>query len=189
MMLVTRAEWGAAPPKGPPVPWDGYRAPAAHYVGPNMGWPWEHARCAGIVRGIQRDHLTNRNASYNDIAYTALACGHGYVFEGRGPRVLQGANGTSAANRTYYSICVLIGADDAFTDPAKEAFVDAAEWLGVAGGGWRGHRDFVATSCPGGPIYEWVHTGHARPGSVVVPVPSPDPFQLRGRMALVTLTT
>ncbi len=202
MIFVPRLEWGARPSKRAPTPWDGYVGVAGHYVGPGLGWPWAHGQCAGIVRSIQATHLANTAEDYNDIAYSLLVCGHGYVFEGRGRGVLQAGNGNTAVNRSHYSICVLIGEGDAFADLAKTAFVDAAEWLGVAGGSWKGHRDFISTSCPGIPIYDWIRAGHPRPGPVIPPPPPPpptpvppptppvpaaDPYQLGGRTALVTL--
>jgi hypothetical protein len=165
MILVSRDEWGALPPKQAPTPWSDYSGIAVHYVGDRMGWPWAHSLCAGKVRGIQVDHLNHATEHYNDIAYSMLVCGHGHVFVGRGPTVLQGANGTTAANHSHYSICVLIGDDDVFTPEAMDAVNDAAEFLGKAGGEWKGHQDFVSTSCPGTAVHPWVHSGHPRSGS------------------------
>lgn len=165
MIPVSRDEWGARPPKNTPRPWSGYTGIAVHYVGDRMGWPWDHDLCAGKVRNIQRGHLNHPKENYNDIAYSMLVCGHGHVFVGRGPDVLQGANGTTAGNRSHYSICVLIGDGDTFTPEAMDAVNDTAEFLGTAGGDWKGHKDFVSTSCPGTALHPWVRSGHPRSGS------------------------
>jgi hypothetical protein len=38
-----------------------------------------------------------------------------------------------------------------------------------------GHRDGVSTSCPGDPLYKWVHDGMPRRGSTPTPPPAPTP--------------
>lgn len=137
------------------------------------------ASCADKVAGIQRFHMDGQG--WNDLAYNALYCGHGYVFEGRGPGVSNAANGDSVANRRYLAACYLGGDGDPFTDEAKDACNDAAEWLGVADLEWTGHRDHTATACPGGEIYDWAHSGHPRgtTGSPVPPTPPPPAPKVR----------
>ncbi|MFB7411448.1 hypothetical protein ACFCZ2_30140 [Streptomyces sp. NPDC056202] len=44
-----------------------------------------HADCAAQVRGIQAFHMDSNG--WSDIAYSHLACVHGYLFQGRGENV------------------------------------------------------------------------------------------------------
>lgn len=147
--LVTRAEWGARDPKA--------RTPARltdgctlHWEGPHMGWPWDHAACAGKVRTIQNFHMDSRG--WNDIAYNALYCGHGFVFEGRWINQRSGANGTNLGNDTSYAICFIGGEGDTFTAEAHLAALVCCAYLrrnGGAGLHVRPHSYWFSTACPG----------------------------------------
>lgn len=124
-----------------------------------------HTNCAAKVRGIQNFHMDSRG--WADIAYNALVCPHGYVFEGRGPGHKSAANGGTQVNDDYYAVCYLSGAGDPFTDAGKQAFLDAFDWLtreGAAGPDRVGHKDIrpEPTACPGPEIYAWVHSPAAR---------------------------
>lgn len=159
MRLVTRRRWGArlrgATKSTHPM------APGAgvtfHWEGTTLG-TFDHSTCAGRVRGIERYHRDTKR--WADIAYNAVVCPHGYIYEGRGPGVRSAANGDTGPNRTHYAVCYLGGPGDPFTDAAKAAFVDAVLWLraaGRAGEDVLGHRDHKATECPGDVIYRWLH--------------------------------
>ena len=134
---------------------------AIHYTGDRIGTQ-EHARCAGTVKGIQSYHMDSQG--WQDIAYNALVCQHGFVFAGRGPGVVNGANGQTNANRDWPAICYLGGDGDPLTEAGKIGIWEAAEWLGVADAEWRPHRSFVSTSCPGDEVLAWLDEGHPRPG-------------------------
>lgn len=168
MKFVSRAEWGAEAPRadhGPhPHP---LTKLACHWVGPGAGWPWDHSECAGRVLGIQRFHKYDRG--WNDIAYNAVVCPHGYVFEGRGYGMANAANGGidgdgsgHGDNHEYVAVCYLGGEGDPFTDEAKDAFNDAGDWLDISSDAWAGHQDLVSTGCPGPEILSWVRAGHPR---------------------------
>lgn len=167
--FVSRSAWGARPPRG--ITGSSMaRGVAVHWEGPTMGWPWPHSQCAARVRGIQAFHMDSRG--WADIAYNDLVCGHGYVFEGRGPDVRNAANGGNGNdNATHMAICYIGGEGDEFTAAARDAINDAAEHLGVAGGDWRPHRYFTETACPGDVIAAWVAAGHPR---VTAPTPEED---------------
>lgn len=170
MQFVSRDEWGAAPPRSD------WRYVAAtqgvkiHYEGTAVpaDLPADHGRCAGRVRSIQASHLANRAEGYIDLAYTAMVCPHGHVFEGRGAHHLNGANGGASLNRNHYAVCAMLGASG-LTEPTEamlHGLRDAVEWLrrdGGAGDEIKGHRDGYATSCPGDPLYRWVRSGARRP--------------------------
>lgn len=161
MKFVSRADWGARSPKSGLSPLD-VSTVTVHWEGPHMGTP-SHDECAGIVRGIQAYHMDVAPDGYIDIAYNALVCPHGYVFEGRGKGKRSGANGDYDANSASYAVCFIGGEGDTFTADAKNGINDAAEWLVAGARAWRVHRDWVSTSCPGDEIAGWVRSGHSRP--------------------------
>lgn len=176
MKLVTRAEWGARSANLTALDVD---MVSVHWEGPHMGTP-AHSDCAGIVRGFQDFHIDGRG--WSDIAYNAVACPHGYVFEGRGRGRRSAANGDAESNSASYAICFMGGEGDAFTDGARDAINDAAEWL-VADPArrWGVHRDWVSTACPGDEITAWVRGGHPRPGAPTSQPPEGDLLMLSFR--------
>jgi len=128
-----------------------------HWEGPHMG-SFAHRECADHVRGIQRYHREGRG--WADIAYNAIVCPHGFIFEGRGAGVRSAANGNEGDNDDWYAVCYLGGERDPFTVAAKQGFIEAVHWLrekGNAGPAVNGHRDHKATECPGDDIYRWLH--------------------------------
>jgi hypothetical protein len=120
MNLVTRAQWGARPRKGTPTPLNPTGA-TAHWEGPHMG-TFPHDQCDDKVRGIQAFHMDGRG--WSDIAYNALVCPHGYVYEGRGPGVRSAANGTDAGNDADVAVCYLGGEGDPCTGAQITAATD-----------------------------------------------------------------
>ena len=169
--MYTRAEWGARPPKSTT------RLEANmstdHYEGPAMG-TFPHSSCAAKVRAIQNFHMDSRH--WEDIAYSGIACPHGYVFEGRGPGRRTAANGTSAGNSSSYATCALIGVGDVLTEPCKRAIRAFDDYMTYVGSRRVGHRDWKATACPGDPIYTWVHNGQPIQGDQPDPDPEPGPI-------------
>lgn len=144
-----------------------------HYEGPKMGG-FPHSKCAQKVRAIQRFHRITRG--WADIAYNAVVCPHGVVFEGRGRGVMSAANGWYEVNQDWYAVCYLGGQGDPFTDAGKEGFIHARMWLVEGGAGPRvnGHRDHKATACPGDPIYNWLNSVNwASPNIEEDDMPSP----------------
>ncbi|MBL1094723.1 N-acetylmuramoyl-L-alanine amidase [Streptomyces sp. NPDC001739] len=172
MHLVTRANWGAKPPRFPLVQIASTRGVKVHYEGApvpaDLAKPENHSKCAGRVRAIQADHLANRKENYSDIAYSFVVCPHGHVFEGRGLHKLQAANGNHQLNVNHYSVCGMVG-DSGLTQPTDaqlDGIRDAIDLLrekGGAGAEIKGHRDGFATMCPGDPLEAWVKKGAPRP--------------------------
>lgn len=157
MNLVTRAQWGARPRKGSPTPLHPTGA-TAHWEGPHMG-TFPHDTCPGKVRQIQAFHMDTRG--WNDIAYNAVVCPHGYVYEGRGPGARSAANGTDTGNDNDAAVCYLGGEGDPFTPEGAQAMADAMHWLSP-GGQRHAHRDWKPTACPGDTIAAWAHSPAAR---------------------------
>ncbi|MFF7368928.1 N-acetylmuramoyl-L-alanine amidase [Streptomyces tricolor] len=171
--LVTRAAWGARAPKKVSHdirPGDG--GVAVHHIGETPLALAGHAQCAPLVRSVQNTHM---NGEYDDIAYSFLACPHGYVFEGRGYGVRTGANGTKDANDRFYAVCALTGGTSGGYDPVTTGLVEAIRTaiaglrsLGGAGARIVGHRDLTATECPGA-LYAYVRDGRFEPGTAPGP--------------------
>lgn len=177
MKFVNRAQWRAR----------AARSLASSIVSQGTTGHWEgggiwggrigdHASCDTKVRAIQAYHMDHNG--WSDIAYNAVACPHGFVYEGRGPGRRSAANGTNYSNGQSAVVCYLGGVGDPFTEEGKAAMVDAAEYL-KRDLVW-GHRDWYNTQCPGDEIYNWVHAGHpiSRP-SEQPPVPPVEEDQMK----------
>lgn len=137
--------------------WNGPRVPAV-----------SHDKCASLVRGIQNYHMDAKG--WNDIAYNFVVCRHGYVFEGRGLNVINGANGTNEGNRTSHAVMWLAGEGNPFTDAEKHGFREAVKYIDRmtnAPYDAIGHRDHKSTECPGDERYNWISQG--MPGHTVTP--------------------
>jgi hypothetical protein len=103
---------------------------------------------------------------YADIGYNLGACIHGYVFEGRGLRKRNAANGTDEGHQNFYSIQAMVGPANPITDDLLSALVDGVEYARQSGGAGNkvdGHRDHKSTECPGDKLYAWVKAGAKRP--------------------------
>lgn len=171
--FVSRSSWGARSPNGSGNALDGKgKGAAIHWEGPEMG-SRPHNECDNLMRSIQNYHMDTQG--WSDIAYNLAACEHGYIFEGRGKGKGSGANGTSAANGDYPSICALVGEHDDQPEALDDAIADAVAMLrswGV-GSAIKGHRDFVSTACPGDEIYQKIRDSRYSGGSTGGSTPPP----------------
>lgn len=168
MRFIARGAWQARQPR--------YRTAftaefgsTVHYEGPRMG-TFPHASCAAKVRGIQNFHMDARG--WADVAYTAIVCPHGFVFEGRWIGARTGANGTNQGNDSAYAICALVGQGDPTPDVMVDAIAEVAAHLRAHGGAGirvNGHRDWKATACPGDPLYHEVRAGTFTKSTPTVP--------------------
>lgn len=163
MRLVTRNQWGARNPKARSE-FTPTRPTTGHWNGPIIrvrgNIQWDHSFCAPLVRGVQNFHMDTRG--WADIAYNWVTCPHGYVFEGRGLKYQNGANGTTTGNKTSPANCYLGGEGNPFTQEAKIAFHKLTKYVAdnsSAPQGAMGHRDHKATQCPGNEIYNWIKLG------------------------------
>jgi hypothetical protein len=125
-----------------------------------------HDKCDDYVRQIQAQHMDGNG--WSDIGYSFVVCTHGYVYEGRGLRRRNSANGNTALNEQDYAVLLMVGSSgltkptDAQLNGARDA-IDYCRKEGPAGTWLGGHRDGYATSCPGDPIYVWAKAGAPRP--------------------------
>jgi hypothetical protein len=172
--LVSRAGWGARAyrqPSGGTLYTGKRRGVKLHY----LGTPYSdrtHDRCDDYVRQIQAQHMDGNG--WSDIGYSFVVCTHGTVFEGRGLRRRNSANGNTTLNNQDYAVLLMVGSSG-LTRPttaqlhgARDA-IDYCRSEGPAGTWIGGHRDGYATTCPGDPIYAWAKAGAPRPTSTPAP--------------------
>lgn len=172
--LIQRSEWNARTPDYV-TPFTAEFGGTCHWEG--LGMPdFSHGACASYVRGIQNYHMDAKG--WSDIAYTAVVCPHGYVFEGRWIGRRTGANGTNIGNDSAYAVCFLGGEGDPYTPAAHRAMHDTMTHLrlhGKAGPKVNCHRDWKSTACPGDVICGHVKAGHytsnAKPSTPATPKP------------------
>jgi Glycosyl hydrolases family 25 len=180
LRLVTREQWGARPWREPngSIPYHGLRAGVKiHYLGTEYTFG-DHDTCPAYVRKIQAGHMDGDG--WSDIGYSFVVCEHGYVFEGRGLKRRNSANGDVPLNEAHYAVCGLVGSQGS-TQPTGDqlnGLRDAIEYCrkeGPAGDEIKGHRDGYATDCPGTVLYAWVRAGAPRPAGSGNPTPTPTP--------------
>lgn len=179
MRFVSRAAAGLRPATGAtginPV-----RGSTVHYAGESLG-SFPHSSCAAKVRAQQAFHMDERG--WTDLAYNAVVCPHGYVFEGRWIGRRSGANGTNAGNRDWYAIQAMIGVGDPKPAVMVEAIAECAELFrtaGRAGPDVNGHRDHKATACPGDPLYADVQAGTFERAPQPAPPTDPEEDEIMG---------
>lgn len=185
MKLVSRAEWGARPyrtPGGATLYSRARRGVKMHYLG-SAYEDRPHTACAAYVRKLQDSHMDGNG--WSDIGYSFVVCTHGYVYEGRGLKRRNSANGNTSLNEQDYAVCFLVGSSG-LTKPTDDQLhggrdaIDYCRKEGPAGTWLGGHRDGYATACPGEPLYAWVQKGAPRPAST----PTTPPAQEAPDMAL-----
>ncbi|MFE6855527.1 N-acetylmuramoyl-L-alanine amidase [Streptomyces sp. NPDC057674] len=174
--FVTRAQWGARTPlstSGNITPAEG--GVVVHHVDAVKVARADHADCAAQVRGIQNYHMDSNG--WSDIAYSHLACVHGYLFQGRGEYVRTAAQGTTQGNDDWYAVCALTGGISGNYDVITSQLIDAIRYginrLRSSGGAAQaitGHRDHHATECPAA-LYSRVVSGEVNPGGGPLPYP------------------
>ncbi|AEW99851.1 hypothetical protein SCATT_p16580 (plasmid) [Streptantibioticus cattleyicolor NRRL 8057 = DSM 46488] len=190
LRLVTRQEWGARPWREPngSIPYAGPRAGVKiHYLGTRYTFG-AHDTCPAYVRRIQDSHMDVDG--WSDIGYSFVVCEHGYVFEGRGLKRRNSANGDVPLNEAHYAVCGLVGSegDTRPTDDQLNGLRDAIELCrqdGPAGDEIKGHRDGYATECPGDTLYAWVRAGAPRPAGSGTPAPPSGPTPPAGRSVVI----
>jgi hypothetical protein len=161
--IVTRAQWGArttvAGNRG--VPWSARRRFIVHW--PVMASRDERQWCRDI-EAMHARSITSAAAP----AYNALCGMSGTLYEGCGLTVNGPASGTSDANRTGIAVCVLQPSTAAgvplapVSQAARNSVRALYEWCSAQAGRrltMNGHRDIVATACPGNDLYAWVRGG------------------------------
>ncbi|WP_112469408.1 N-acetylmuramoyl-L-alanine amidase [Streptomyces triticisoli] len=178
MKLVTRAQWGARDyrrPNGATLYSGKRRGVKLHYLGTAYS-DRPHTQCAAYVRQLQAQHMDGNG--WSDIGYSFVVCTHGYVYEGRGLKRRNSANGNTTLNDQAYAVLLMVGSSglvkptDDQLHGARDA-IDHCREEGPAGTWLGGHRDGYATACPGDPIYKWAKDGAPRPKTQEDDMPAP----------------
>ncbi|WP_051072975.1 N-acetylmuramoyl-L-alanine amidase [Nocardiopsis valliformis] len=104
--------------------------------------------------------LARREGTVYFTGNSFMCCAHGHVIEGRGLRRAQAAQ--PGGNTSHYSATLATGPGDTITDNQINAVRELRRWLAEDHGNHGrvlGHRDFIATSCPGDRAYSMVRDG------------------------------
>lgn len=163
MNLITRSEWGAWPARcSSPLNRDRLHGLAVHYSGMDADERADHANCASRVRGIQRFHMETRK--WCDIAYSYVFCKHGFVFEGRGPRLRTAAQGTNFGNDRFLAACFLGDDTPVRDDVTPEGRLALAQLrvhlldLHPYADQTFPHSHFTQTACPGDDLRNYIRS-------------------------------
>lgn len=156
---ICPAAWGAAPPTYPFVPHTIARLTIHH-----SGVTFRDNRTApATLRAIQADH---QSRGWPDIAYHLLIDRHGNLYGGRPASAV--GNSNTAYDPTGHLLVMCLGNFEVQRVPDAQfsALVDVLAWactrFGVAPSTIAGHRDYVATACPGRNLYRWIADGTVR---------------------------
>lgn len=114
-----------------------------------------------LIKRIEANHFGRPDEDMSAIGYNFLIDEFGRTWEGRGWSYRNGANGEG--NDISVSVCILVGEKDnkigpdvinAVRDLRAQVEKRFKRPITV-----RGHRDHIATSCPGPAIYKMIRKG------------------------------
>ena len=154
--IVTRSQWGAKPWRSTiyRVPMSEKRYFLVHYHGGRV----RDQHGVEVPRNIEAIHLAN---GWAGIGYNFAVDLDGTVYEGRGWDGV--GSQCPGRNRDGVGVYVAVGGDQVPTQAALRSVRALRDELvslrGGAGVREMGHKDGVATSCPGTFLYRWVHGG------------------------------
>lgn len=157
--VYRREDWDARPPKRVNSRQrQDVKKNILHYTtGEELG----RSDCVRWVQSIQNYHLDTKD--WWDIAYNALVCHHGDIFEGRYWDTVGGH--TSGHNLEGFGLAFLGDDDPGYndaTEPARAAIKTTFNWSDKQAGRKlerKGHRDSGQTTCPGDELYGWLNAG------------------------------
>ncbi|MFF7146036.1 peptidoglycan-binding protein [Streptomyces nodosus] len=170
--IISRAEWGARP-------WDNdprSSGPAAVALASRTEWFVHYDGATPITRtgyaiprAIEAEHLAN---GWAGIGYSFVVDQAGNAYEGRGWG-RQGAH-CPGHNVSGLSVQIAVGGDQEPTPAAlataRALYDEACQRTGRTLAP-KGHRDGIATLCPGARLYAWVQAG--MPAQGYEPAPNP----------------
>ena len=159
MEFVTRAQWGARPPKSSRTLTNPTHL-TYHWRGnPPVVVPPSLESESRAVRAIQTFHMVTRG--WADIAYSGVIGQSGNWYDGRGWDIRTAAQGTNPGNSTSHAFMFLIGPGQAPSDKALETAAHIYETAVTRYPSVEavGHRDWKATQCPGDDVYQWILDG------------------------------
>ncbi|MGV3524111.1 MAG: peptidoglycan recognition family protein [Candidatus Sericytochromatia bacterium] len=152
--MVSRAAWGARPPKAAYTPHQPAGIVLHHTWKPSQA---QYNKDASM-RGIQNYHMNDNK--WSDIGYHFLIGPEGVIYQGR-PENVVGAHSTP--NTNMVGVCVFGDYDagkDTLTPESREAVLKVLTWLSaeynISPNAFYGHRDFSPKTCPGDNIYNFM---------------------------------
>lgn len=190
----TRADWGATRTSGMAFVAANRRTEFFnHYNGadPLNLADKPHSACLAKVKADQTFHRGPQRG-WSDIGYNGLICQHGRAIEGRG---LDWAGAHCPDHNTSgYGIQFQVGGNEAPTQAAKNRMRRLYDDLSDRSGrrlAMKGHRDGLATLCPGDVVYAWVKAGMPTTsiGSSNTPTPQKDEIDMASLKDLGTTVT
>lgn len=158
--IVSSSVWGRDIKSPPPVPGN-VDALTVHWVG-SSSYNRKRDRIADGIKAIEKSQMRN-NSALSCVSYNFFVDKFGRVWEGRGFRYRNAANGGNANNLTSMSVCVLVGQSDSQVTPdilsgLKTLYSEAVKHYGrplkV-----ECHSDVRATQCPGSALTALVRSG------------------------------
>lgn len=165
--IISRAGWGAAPPKSTPTK---MAVPTADVVIHHSAGPCEddlpQSEEAARLRSIQSLHQrpeSEGGRNFNDIAYNFLVFPSGRAYEGRGWGI-KGGHLFDPLNSTIVGICFVGQYDSGYPSPqtptpeaiaACEGIIAEGLERGYISEGFEvtGHSDYQQKACPGDSLY------------------------------------
>ena len=167
--IIPAAEWGRdVHGTAPRMTLSKVAEMTVHYTGaPSVKTP--KGQIAKYIKRIERQHQARPgDEKCATIAYNFIVDKWGRVWEGRGWDYVNAANGARkgqpSSNPVTFSVLVLVGVEDnepneAVTQALQNLYKVACKRLRRKELAVRGHKDHVATSCPGTKLYKLVKSG------------------------------
>ena len=157
MKVYSRAEWDARPPSGVMARQEGPEEAFLHYTADRPGTAFGLVTLAqqkAHLRGIQNYHMDSNgwhDVGYHYVVFQAYGLlTRARIFQGRRAEFVPAAQ--AAHNTGTIAICVVAAEGEPLKRNTRYAIEQAlARHPSLVTLG--GHRDVVATSCPGDPIY------------------------------------
>ena len=185
MPYLSPSDWNAVPPVRTVPVSKRLKGVCLHW----MGFPVRTEDPVRLVRSIQRNHMAPPKEWW-DIAYNELIAQDGTVLEGRGLLYRSGAQGSTATNRAYIAIGLLLGDGDAPTDEMIQAVrerIAVIRFFQPQATKIVGHSDLKPTTCPGIHVRALIRQGAFEPNYADAPTPPAAPATLQERVEAIEL--
>ena len=170
MPYLSRSDWGAVPPVRTVPVSKRLKGVCLHY----MGFPVRTEDPVRLAQSIQRNHMAPPK-NWWDVAYNEFVAQDGTVLEGRGLLYRSGAQGSTAHNRAYLALGLLLGDGD---KPSDEMIHAVRERIAIVrhfqpqATKIVGHSDLKPTTCPGIHVRALIRQGAFEPNYADTPAPS-----------------
>lgn len=171
--ILPAAKWGRdVEGNAPKLVVKNVREMTVHYTGaPKVSVA--RTGVAAHIKRIERQHQARPGEEKcSTIAYNFIIDKWGRIWEGRGWTYMNAANGArpghASSNPVSFSVLVLVGVED--NKPTPEIVAALQDLYALACKRLRrklsvqGHRDHIATSCPGDSLYRLVRSGRIESG-------------------------